>query len=88
MMSLALVVGTVGGAVGLVVARLLAALADVLAARKLPDFPFKPDTFFAFPPWLWGAGVLGAALFAALGAWGPARRAARIEPIAALSAQG
>ena len=88
MMSLALAVGMLGGAVGLAVARLLAFGADLLAARKLPDFPFKPDTFFAFPPWLWAAGIAGAALFAAVGAFGPARRAARIQPLAALSAQG
>ncbi len=58
--------------------------ADVLAARKLPDFPFKPASFFAFPLWLWGVGLGFAALFAVLGALGPARRAARVDPAGAL----
>lgn len=85
MMGLAVVVGVTGGAVGLVVARVCAVVTDWVAASKLPDFPFKPATFFAFPLWLWAAGVAFAALFAMAGAWGPARRAARVEPAAALA---
>lgn len=84
-MALAALVGVLGGAVGLAVARVAALATDVVAARKLPDFPFKPSTFFAFPPWLWTAGLVFAALFALLGAWGPARRAAKVDPAAALS---
>lgn len=85
MMGLAIGVGVTGGFAGLLVARLLAVVTDWVAADKLPDFPFKPSTFFAFPPWLWGAGVAFAALFALAGAWGPARRAARVEPASALA---
>lgn len=85
MLGLAFFVGLVGGFCGLFIARIGAYISDWIAADKLPDFPFKPQTFFAFPPWLW-AGALGfAALFAVLGAFGPARRAARVEPLAALS---
>lgn len=85
MLSLALVVGVTGGSLGLVVARLLAFGADVLAARRLPDFPFKPSTFFDFPWWLPLGAVGFAALFAILGAWGPARRAAKVSPASALA---
>ncbi len=85
MLSLAAVVGVVGGAAGIVAARAAALAADALAARKLPDFPFKPASFFAFPWWLAAAGMGFAALFAVVGAFGPARRAARVEPAAALS---
>jgi hypothetical protein len=85
MLALALVVGVTGGAVGLVVARLLALGADVLASRKLPDFPFKPSSFFDFPWWLPLAAIGFAALFAILGAWGPARRAAKLSPATALA---
>jgi putative ABC transport system permease protein len=85
MLALAAVVGVLGGAAGIVVARAGALAADVLAARKLPDFPFKPASFFAFPWWLFAVGVGFAALFAVVGAFGPARRAARVEPAAALS---
>lgn len=85
MLALAAVVGVLGGAAGVVVARVGALAADVLAARKLPDFPFKPASFFAFPWWLGAVGLGFAALFAVVGAFGPARRAARVEPAAALS---
>ena len=84
MMALAAVVGVVGGAVGLVIARLAAFVADIVAARELPDFPFKPESFFAFPGWLWAVGLGFAALFAMVGAFGPARGAAKVEPAAAL----
>lgn len=85
MLCLAIMVGVVAGALGVGVARLAALGTDQLAATQLPDFPFKPETFFAFPAWLWALGVAFAALFAALGAWGPAGRAARVEPAAALA---
>lgn len=85
MMGLALSVGVLGGAAGLAAARVAAFAADWAAARHLPDFPFKPSTFFDFPGWLAGGALAFAALFALLGAWGPARRAARVEPAAALA---
>lgn len=85
MMGLAAVVGVLGGGVGLLLARSAALLTDWVAARKLPDFPFKPATFFAWPAWLWAAGIGFAAVFAAIGAFGPARRAAKVEPAAALA---
>jgi ABC-type antimicrobial peptide transport system permease subunit len=85
MMGLAAAVGLLGGAAGLLAARLLAVAADIAAATRLPDFPFKPRSFFDFPWWLWAAGLAFAALFAGIGAWGPARRAARVDPASALS---
>ncbi|MBW2457374.1 MAG: FtsX-like permease family protein, partial [Deltaproteobacteria bacterium] len=85
LMALALTIGVAGGAVGAGVAYLLSLGADHLAATRLPEFPFKPDSFFAFPPALL-AGALGfAALFALLGAFGPARRAGKVDPAAALA---
>ncbi|MBW2523102.1 MAG: ABC transporter permease [Deltaproteobacteria bacterium] len=86
LLALALTVGLCGGAIGALVARLLAGAADHLAATRLPDFPFKPDSFFAFPPELVLGGLGFAALFALLGAFGPARRAGRVDPVAALAA--
>ncbi len=84
MLALAVVVGVVGGAAGLLVARVAALAADLAAARKLPDFPFKPASFFLFPWWLGAVGLGFAALFAVVGAFGPARRAGKVEPAAAL----
>ncbi|MCC6523487.1 MAG: ABC transporter permease [Polyangiaceae bacterium] len=97
LMALALAVGTSAGAAGLLLGRGAAALVERLATAGLdlgfarleplvPDFPFKPERFFAFPPWLWLGAVAFAAFFAALGAVGPARRARRVEPMAALAA--
>ena len=62
-----------------------ALLLDWFAKNHLPDFPFKPQSFFHF-----GLGHLllgmGVALLAALtGAFFPARAAARLDPAKALS---
>ena len=86
LIALALAVGVAGGASGTVVAYLLSLLADRLAATRLPDFPFKPESFFAFPAWLMLGSLGFAALFALLGALGPARSAGKVDPAAALAA--
>lgn len=82
--SVAAVVGLIGGLGGVAVARVLAAVADHLARTRLPEFPFKPESFFVFPGWL----VLGAALFGAAfalaGALVGVRRAASLDPARAL----
>jgi ABC-type antimicrobial peptide transport system permease subunit len=85
-MGLALTVGIGGGGLGASAAWASSLLADRLAATKLPDFPFKPETFFAFPPWLLLGGVVFAALFALIGAVGPARHAGKVDPAVALAA--
>jgi len=85
LLSLALVVGALGGAAGALAALVGAALADWRARVDLPDFPFKPDSFFQFPWWLWASAMLFAAVFAVFGALGPARRAARVDPAKALT---
>ncbi len=73
-------VGVVAGGVGTVVAVAAAAVLNRLAATRIPDFPYKPETFFAFPLWL-PVGALAVALLAGvLGAWLPARRAAAADP--------
>ena len=86
MMGLALTVGIGGGAVGVLLAYLASLGADRLAATRLPDFPFKPSTFFEFPMWVIFGAMGFAALFALMGAWGPARRAGKVDPAAALAA--
>jgi ABC-type lipoprotein release transport system permease subunit len=80
LLSMAAVVGISAGAVGCVVARVAAWIADWRGRVDLPDFPFKPDSFFVFPPWLFAIGVGFAAIFAVLGAVGPAIRAAHTDP--------
>ena len=77
--------GLAGGLAGLIGARMLGALLDSFAHNQLPDFPFKPQSFFLYSAWMFLAGG-GVALAASiLGAWFPARRAAALDPARALT---
>jgi ABC-type lipoprotein release transport system permease subunit len=77
--------GLAGGVIGVALARLAAALLDRLAGSGLPDFPFKPATFFAFRSGHMAIGIGVALLAALLGAFLPARAAARLDPAKALT---
>ncbi len=78
-------VGLAGGAVGAALAFAATLAADRAAAALLPDFPFRPETFFAFPAWLLALGLAVPALAAVLGALAPAATAARVDPARTLS---
>src|SRR5207248_4292954 len=79
--------GLAGGVLGVLLARTAAALIDRLARTGLPDFPFKPLTFFRFQVEHVALGV-GVALLASLpGAQIPARPATRLVPAQATSDQ-
>jgi ABC-type antimicrobial peptide transport system permease subunit len=79
-------IGLCGGAVGIALARLAALLIDAASRRFVPDFPFKPDSYFTFG-WPLLAGALGCSILACMaGAWWPARAAAHLEPAEALAA--
>ncbi len=58
---------------------------DRISASYVPDFPYKPETYFVFPWWLVASALGFAVSFCILGAFLPARRAARMEPAAVLS---
>lgn len=77
-------IGLIAGATGALLGFGAARAADLLSGN-LPDFPYKPDTFFAFPWWLWPTAVGFAALFCLFGAFFPANAAARLEPAEALT---
>ncbi len=81
----ATLVGTGGGIAGAALARLVALAADGAAARALPDFPFRPESFFAFAPWLYGLAAGVAILSALVGALAPAALAARVDPARTIS---
>ncbi|HZX94091.1 MAG TPA: ABC transporter permease [Myxococcales bacterium] len=78
-------IGLAGGIAGVLLARAAALLLDRLAGRGLPDFPFKPETFFDFHAGHVAAGIGVALLAALLGAFFPARAAARLDPAKALT---
>lgn len=78
-------VGVVAGLVGVFVAVLAGVFADSLAATRIPDFPFKPDTFFAFSPWLLASVLVLAVAACVVGALPPSYRAASGDPSEALA---
>ena len=77
--------GTAAGTVGLVLAGVAASIFDHVSASYVPDFPYKPTTYFEFPWWLILAALAFSISFCVLGAALPARRAARMEPARVLS---
>ncbi|WNG60353.1 ABC transporter permease [Archangium gephyra] len=79
------VVGVAGGFLGTVSALLLALLIDRLAVSYLPQFPFKPESFFSFPWPVVVGGVLLGLLAAVAGAWFPSHRAAATDPARTLA---
>lgn len=80
----AAVVGLVSGLAGLLLAAAAARFCDYLWVERVPDFPFKPESLFAFDPGL-VALALGFAVGCCLvGAYLPARRAARLDPARSL----
>jgi hypothetical protein len=81
----AAVVGVVAGIIGLVGAFVLALATDGLLARVLPDFPFKPESFFTFEPWLVAAALAMAVLACVLGALAPTIRATTADPAAVIT---
>jgi len=83
----AALLGVFGGLLGVAVGVGAARLVDWLSARYVPDFPFKPETYFIFPPFLLVTGVAAAVVFCLVGAYIPARRAARMEPARAFTVQ-
>ena len=77
--------GLAGGIAGVLLARLVAALLDRLSRTGLPDFPFKPQSFFHFHAGHVALGIAVALAAALLGAFLPARAAARLDPAKALT---
>jgi putative ABC transport system permease protein len=78
-------VGLLGGAAGIGGAVIASYLADTIASVYLPDFPFKPDSFFIFEPWILGLAMALSLISCLAGAYFPARKAADQNPMEVLS---
>ncbi len=85
MLGEAAVIGLVGGLIGIGLAWSIGAGWNAYAARNIPRFPFKPDSWFEFKTWIWAGGLGFSTLFCVLGGFLPARRAAKMEPAQALA---
>jgi hypothetical protein len=85
LMTEAAVVGLISGVIGLIGAVVLAWSADRTLAGGLPDFPFKPESFFSFEPWLIAAALGLAVISCVLGALAPSMRATGPDPAEVLS---
>jgi len=85
LMTEATVVGFAAGVCGLTVAAVLAWAADRALISGLPDFPFKPESFFAFDPRLIAAGLGLAVISCVLGSLAPSMRATSPDPAEVLS---
>jgi len=78
-------VGLAAGLTGLAGAAALAWTADRALNDWLPDFPFKPESFFAFDPWLIAAALALAVASCVLGGLAPSLRATGPDPASVLS---
>ena len=84
-LSEAICVGLAAGTVGVLLAYAASLGFDAASASYVPDFPYKPTTYFVFG-WDLVALALGfAAGFCVLGAFLPAQRAARMDPAMVLT---
>ena len=83
----AALLGLVSGIFGVGVALVGAKVVDWAAGRYLPDFPFKPETFFEFHWLILVGGVLFSVAFCVFGGALPAERAAKLPPARALVQQ-
>jgi len=83
----AAIVGALAGSVGVVLAIGSGRFFDWISASYIPDFPYKPHTYFEFHPLLLLAAFLFAIGFCVIGAFFPAQRAARTDPARVLTGQ-
>jgi ABC-type antimicrobial peptide transport system permease subunit len=84
-MGEAATLGLLAGLTGIAIAFGASFAFDWISTNYVPDFPYKPETYFDFPWWLLAAAIGFAISFCILGAFLPARRAARMQPAAVLS---
>jgi len=81
----AALIGLVGGIIGVATAMAAGVFVDWMSSVWLPDFPFKPDTYFDFEWWIVLGGLIFSVIFCVGGGFLPARKAAKMAPAQALA---
>jgi len=81
----ALLLGIFGGVVGNLLSFGVSRGVNWVAAKYLTGIPFKPDEFFAYDWRVILGGIAFACVFCLIGAFIPARRAAKLDPAVVLS---
>jgi putative ABC transport system permease protein len=77
-------VGLLAGVLGLLLAYVSSLVFDTMLITLVPQFPYKPATFFDFQPWIIATAIGFAVVFTVVGAFVPSLRAARLDPVRAL----
>jgi len=76
----AAVVGAVAGGMGAALAVAAGRVFDIVGGGRIPDFPYKPESFFEFPVWLIVGAIFVAVIASIMGALLPVQRAAAKDP--------
>ncbi|GAB4300417.1 MAG: hypothetical protein Kow0090_15890 [Myxococcota bacterium] len=79
-----LLINLFSGLFGIIISFLLAAAGDRILLKYFSQISFEQKSFFSFPFWLIALTAIIAVLFAILGSFYPAGRAAKIDPARAL----
>jgi putative ABC transport system permease protein len=77
-------IGLLAGVLGLLLAFVASLVFDTMLITLVPAFPYKPVSFFDFQPWIIATAIGFAVIFTVVGAFVPALRAARLDPVRAL----
>ncbi|MBX3160265.1 MAG: ABC transporter permease [Deltaproteobacteria bacterium] len=80
----AALIGIVGGLLGIALAFGIGTGWNAYSEASVPNFPFKPTSWFEWRTWIWASALTFSTLFCVLGGFLPARRAAKMEPAQAL----
>ena len=79
------IAGMFNGLIGVVSGILFIRFTDYLARTKIPDFPYKPDTFFEMNIYILIIAMLFSIFFCTLGALLPSIKASKIDPAKAIT---
>ncbi|MGC8927967.1 MAG: ABC transporter permease [Myxococcota bacterium] len=79
------VAGFINGVAGVISGVIFIKLIDYFAKTKIPDFPYKPDTFFDANIYIFLLAIFFSIFFCSLGALLPSIKASRIDPAKAIT---